>query len=871
MDTKNNVQTKPPALFTGVRNVLAACGVLACVATVSAQKQALPAPAWPAEDFVETIAINASPFDTYVTEGRWKGAGTKYPLEMLSDLGVRYYRMCMKHALTPEDTPEKVRALWEAKGMRALLLVDPGKSGTIENLVEIVKTFDPKSVAGFEGPNEANNKFYPQDLNLKYKDATDEAAAAKYMDDVYAALKADTATKDIPVVAFTAIFTDYSLARPHLGFDFANMHSYQGYNVPSSSLMMNVTRFNNVLPEGAVIRPFMPTECGYNVEADVNNATLLTGNRWAQARNIPMLLAEYFRHGIARTYLFAIHNADGYGLLEDDQETKRPAYFALKNFIALLSDAQWDPAVRAWRREKMRPRPLFFSLGNAPDTVHTLALRKANGDYYLLIWNEVKNFDHDSKRILDPPDVPVTLSFQTRLKPGAKIFRQNDGGGYDATDATVAGDALALGVSAAVTIVRLSPVDTSPAPVLAPVDAAGIKERVTENEIEFSWAPVPGANGYFIYRNGMHVATTREPRHADHSEWIRPGLGYTFGIQPYNVDGAYAETTGKVFTTPNKRPDLVVEKIGADKPFDKIKEGDKVKFNGAIRNAGDGATPHNVSVALTFSVDGKVVGWGGDGPGKNLKAGEVLDITASGGPDGWLATPGVHILSAFADDINRVSGERDENNNHMDMSFFVGNATPGMLQASSRSSSWRVNLSEEGVLDWIAWGQGGTEGVVRKKDGGNLISAVRKKGQNHMGATGGCPVRLVWDDGDTVAAQPGANTGLWTNGKGNGMEFDVDAGTHPRTLKVYVAGNSGAAGTFRASLSDGSAPEVTSETWRGNRARGNSPVPGNFAAVYTVRFKAASDGQKLTVSWTMRDEPNQWKGQMRMQAATLSE
>lgn len=141
-------------------------------------------------------------------------------------------------------------------------------------------------------------------------------------------LRADPVAKDIPVVSFTAIFSDYRLARPHTAFDFGNIHSYQGNGVPSSSLEMNITRFNNILPPGGVIRPFMPTECGYNVEADRSNGTGLTGSLQAQARNIPMLLAEYFRHGIPRSYLFALHNADGYGLLESDNQTRRPAWFA---------------------------------------------------------------------------------------------------------------------------------------------------------------------------------------------------------------------------------------------------------------------------------------------------------------------------------------------------------------------------------------------------------------------------------------------------------------------------------------------------------------------------------------------------------------
>ncbi|MDQ2687594.1 MAG: hypothetical protein M3Y28_06980, partial [Armatimonadota bacterium] len=244
-----------------------------------------------------------------------------------------------------------------------------------------LKQYAPGVVGELEGPNEVNNKFPPQDLNLKYGGQTDEAAGAAFMNDLYKVVHADPTTKTIPIVSYTAIFTDYHLARPCAAFDFSNMHSYQGYDVPSSSLLMNETRFNNILPTGATIKPFVPTECGYNVQADVSNGTGGTGSLSAQALNIPMLTAEYFRHGIRRTYLFALNNADGYGLLESDQKTKRPSYHALQNFVAQLKDATWDPQTKTWRGGDFTPRALLFTLGGAPPTVHSLTLQKKSGEY----------------------------------------------------------------------------------------------------------------------------------------------------------------------------------------------------------------------------------------------------------------------------------------------------------------------------------------------------------------------------------------------------------------------------------------------------------------------------------------------------------
>ena len=100
-------------------------------------------------------------------------------------------------------------------------------------------------------------------MNLKYGGKTDEAGGTLWQKDYTAAAKADPATKTIPWVAHTAIFTDYRHAKPFADFAFANIHSYQGTGVPSSSLLQNVTWFNNIYPVGTVIKPFVPTECGY--------------------------------------------------------------------------------------------------------------------------------------------------------------------------------------------------------------------------------------------------------------------------------------------------------------------------------------------------------------------------------------------------------------------------------------------------------------------------------------------------------------------------------------------------------------------------------------------------------------------------------
>ena len=849
------------------------CVAMVALAAGSVGAAPFPQPAYPAEQFIDSIGLNAAPFERYLDSGPFKGAGTRYEPELFFDLGVRHYRTALKNDLVRPDAPDRIAAAFRTYGARPLMLIDPHKSGSPDDLVEELKRYDPGVIWGVEGPNELNNKFPPQELNLRYKGKTDEAAGSAYMDDVVAAMRADPATRSLPVVAFTSIFSDYRLARPHTAFDFANMHSYQGYDVPSSSLLMNITRFNNIYPPGHEIRPFMPTECGYNIEADVSNQTFRTGSLRAQALNIPMLLAEYFRHGIPRSYLFALHNADGYGLLESDQATRRPSWFALKNLIAELSDARWNPETLCWEGGEVAPRALLFKPEDAPDTLHSLTLQKADGSYRLLLWNEVRNFDSQTMQDLNPAPIPVTLRFQHPLEGGVDILTQNAEGAYEVarTEPESDGTVLRISVPSSVTIVRLrQAAGQEPLPSVV----AGIHSEATENQVRLMWK-APGENdsaaGHFIFRNGHHVATLgpTETEWHDRSAWVRPGLGYVYEIQSYNRDGGLSARVRHIAQTPDQRPDLIVTAMGTIQ--ETIEPGDAVQFWANVKNIGTGATPHETPLSATFSVNGRVISWGGIH--RPLAPGEEVRIEGGGGPRQppvWQAVAGTHLLHARADDINRISSETRKTNNWIDQSLPVGPAGTGKLTGSSRPAPASLALDSAAYEDWVVWGVGSTEGRVQMAESVGLIGPLQFSGEGHVATTVGGPVRLSWRNGRPIEEHAGTNESLWLNGPGHTFQFEVAADDQERELRVYTAGLEGATGRFRAELSDGSAPAYESSSWSGNLGNGNwAAVPDGFSAVFTIRFRASRPGEKLKISWELSDEPNRHLGQIRLQGATL--
>jgi hypothetical protein len=807
-------------------------------------------PTYRAEDFIESLGLSA-------------------PLEEgFFELGIRYYRAAVWDTRRGrQDVPQRageMAAAWQKYGVRPMLLLDCLRDKP-EEAVAMIKQYPPGLVAEIEGGNEVNNKFPPQVLNTKYQGKTDEAAGAAWMADFYKLLRQDPATKDLPVVAFTAIFTDYRLAKPHDAFDFANIHSYQGSGVPSSSLEMNITRFNHMLPVGGAIKPFVATECGYNVEEDKSNQAGLTGSVSAQAKSIPMLFCEYFRHGIRRTYLFNYNNADGYGLLASDQRSRRPSYYAVKNLVAALAEAKWNPTAKRWEGGKnFAPRALLFDLPDAPASVHTLSLQKENGEFSLLLWNEVQNFDQGAKRDLDDRPVPVTIALQTPVQSEATILTQNAEGGYDVNVVQTTGGRLRVNVPPSVTIVRLTPLDkTAPKPIAAPAHIAG---EATENEVRLRWDPVPGAVGYCLLRNGWHIATvTQAPlEYLDQSSWLRPGLGYTYAVIAISADGAMSTPATAVVQTAARFPDLVVVDFGFQ---GETKAGTKLRAFAKLKNIGNGATPHRIACAATWLIDGHVIGW--STPTGPIQPGVERLLVSDGGPGGWTATDGVHLLTCVLDDINRLPGE-NKNNNVSDRTILVGPAPKGLLNGSSEAAPGSVNLTTEGTLDWVLWGVGGKDGLVRKANAKLIAATLQKTGTGYCDATVGCPVGMNWRDGEPTAEGANSHAGLWWNGVGTGHAFSAPADTTERVFRVYVAGIEGAAGTLTARLSDDSTPPYVS-TRNGNATFPWAAVPGSFSTVYTIRYRAASPGQRLTVEWKLTGEANQFIGQARMQAATLAQ
>jgi hypothetical protein len=88
------------------------------------------------------------------------------------------------------------------------------------------------------------------------------------------------------------------------------------------------------------------------------------------------------------------------------------------------------------------------------------------------------------------------------------------------------------------------------------------------------------------------------------------------------------------------------------------------------------------------------------------------------------------------------------------------------------------------------------------------------------------------------------------------LQISVPADTKTRTLLIYVGGwLSG--GKFMAHLSDGSAADFVNTSF--------SSTTGQYDAVYTLTYHAATSRQQLVVQWTQASGT----GNVTLQAAAL--
>ncbi len=138
----------------------------------------------------------------------------------------------------------------------------------------------------------------------------------------------------------------------------------------------------------------------------------------AASKYLPRLLLENFNRDIKRVYLYELideyPDTEGdvqqhYGLLRQDGSSK-PAYTAIKNLISLLKPGA-----------KFSPGSLDYTLSGDTEQVHTTLLQKSSGEFYLIVWQEVKSWDNENKKDIGIAKREINLNLNTAISQ-AKIY-----------------------------------------------------------------------------------------------------------------------------------------------------------------------------------------------------------------------------------------------------------------------------------------------------------------------------------------------------------------------------------------------------------------------------------------------------------------
>ena len=413
-----------------------------------------------ADDFVDSIGV--------VTHFNYSGVYSNFDTAaaQLGALGLRHVRF----SATDPTSLAQINTLYNRYGIEDLFVTGTSSGVPIPDLVAILKKL-PGAVDGVEGPNEIDIKQWDDATHgfnkwFTYKGLTNTdgnlVASRAYITDIYDALKDDPALQKIAVVAPSVAFPENAKGlAPLPRLDFANMHSYAGGGLPTDQLD---TRWipNTLLMtgDGSPKRPIWATECGYHTAMQSTNQQPPISEA-AGAKYFPRLLAEYFNRGIARTYTYELYD-QGTSLAEQEQNwglirrdyTPKPAYLAEKNLIALLGEAHWDPAAKLWRKPALTPGALTYALSGDTEDVHHTLLQKANGDFYLLLWQEVYSFDRGTKKDIVNPPVNVTLTLGQAV---THVAAYHPAQGLTGTPLTLTGRTVKLSVPDEVMIVRITP------------------------------------------------------------------------------------------------------------------------------------------------------------------------------------------------------------------------------------------------------------------------------------------------------------------------------------------------------------------------------------------------------------------------------
>jgi hypothetical protein len=361
--------------------------------------------------FRDSVGVNThvSYYDTVY--GKWSTV-----LDKVQALGVTHLRDGLFGNPTWRDWNKRYNASVQAAAVRGIrftmVMGHPGfRGGTIDNLVAAAAGPAAGAVEAFEGPNE-------YDIS---GDPNWSSALRAYQGELYTKLKANPATRGLPVLGPSLV---YARSRTTLGnleaaLDQGNLHPYTGGESPSAAHMASEAKLASKVSGS---KPPVATEFGFH-NAMAGNASQPPVSESVAAVYAVRTYLEHFRAGIKRSFAYEIvdlhadrsrtNSEHNWGLLRNDW-TEKPAYVALKKLLATVGNL--PPLSVA--------HDLPLTVSGDTTGVNRLLLERADGTYLLALWQNASLWDTQTRQPLTVPakTVQVDLGGSTT----ARIHRPAD-------------------------------------------------------------------------------------------------------------------------------------------------------------------------------------------------------------------------------------------------------------------------------------------------------------------------------------------------------------------------------------------------------------------------------------------------------------
>jgi hypothetical protein len=390
--------------------VLVACQQTPTTLGSSAIRQARKA-----NSFVESIGVNTHVNYDDTVYGNYDGLLKP----SLLYLGVRHIRDGLTDDGADGLVLKRFRDLY-GYGIKVTGLV-PYETATMPALIAMIRT-QRDVLEAVEGPNETD--IFTQ---FNYRGQKFPEGTIAFMKNFYPAIKNDAQLRSLPVLQTTLAFPGYydetvnsdSVRADLLGdlsayADYGNSHNYFAFGeIPSDRIKNDHLPLNLGITPG---KPMMSSEGGYQMgEGDGYKGGWDDGlsapfSEDVHGRYLLRYVLEQYRLGYKRSFIYELLDIDEsqWGLFRADG-TPRPAAYGIRSMIKLLSEGSWDKSAKRWVVPSFTASTLDYTLSAMPSSVHSLLFQKSNGTFYLVLWNEVKNWDAAIGKAIYTEAVPLTL------------------------------------------------------------------------------------------------------------------------------------------------------------------------------------------------------------------------------------------------------------------------------------------------------------------------------------------------------------------------------------------------------------------------------------------------------------------------------